>query len=68
MDKKQILTLVLKVVVAIAVAVGTVFGISVMSSCTAYKHTAAQGRTTVVTVDTTNIDHSAGFSIKIKKD
>lgn len=68
MSKKQILTLVLKVVVAIAVAVGAVFGISVMSSCSAYKYADANGKTSIVTIDTTNISHSAGFSIKIKKD
>lgn len=67
MQKKQILTLVLKVVVAIAVAVGAVFGITVMSSCSAYKYADANGKTTIVTVDTTNINHSAGFSISIKK-
>lgn len=68
MSKKQILSIVLKLVVAIAVAVGAVFGITVMSSCSAYKQANAQGHTSIVTIDTTNISHSAGFSIKIKKD
>lgn len=68
MKKKEILSLVLKVIVAIACAVGAVFGISVMSSCSAYKQSVAQGHTSVVTVDTTTINHSSGFSIKIKKD
>lgn len=68
MKKKEILYLVLKLVVAIACAVGAVFGISVMSSCSAYKQSVAQGRTSIVTVDTTTVSHSAGFSIKIKKD
>lgn len=67
MSKKEILTLVLKIIVGICIAIGAAFGISVMSSCTAYKSAAATGRTTVVTVDTTNIDHSAGFSLEIKK-
>lgn len=68
MKKKQILSLALKLVVAIACAVGAVFGISIISSCSAYKQSDAQGHTSIVTVDTTNISHSAGFSIKIKKD
>lgn len=68
MKKKEILSLALKLVVAIACAVGAVFGISVMSSCSAYKSSDAFGRTSIVTVDTTNVSHSAGFSIKIKKD
>lgn len=67
MSKKQILSLVLKVVVAIAVAVGAVFGISVMSSCTSYKYADANGKTSIVTVDTTVINHTAGFNISIKK-
>lgn len=67
MSKKEVLTIVLKLVVAIAVAVGAVFGITVMSSCSAYKNADANGKTTIVTVDTTNINHSAGFSVCIKK-
>ena len=67
MSKKEVLTIVLKLVAAIAVAVGAVFGITVMSSCSAYKYADANGKTTIVTVDTTNINHSAGFSISIKK-
>lgn len=68
MKKKEILSLVLKLIVGIACAVGAVFGISVLSSCSAYKQSAAFGKTSIVTVDTTCINHSAGFSIKIKKD
>lgn len=67
MSKKEIIAFVLKIVVAICVAVGAVIGVNVLSSCSAYKNASAFGRTTVVTVDTTNIDHSAGFSLEIKK-
>lgn len=67
MIKKDILYIVLKIVVGIACAVGAAFGISVMSSCSSYKTSEASGKTTIVTVDTTNINHSAGFSISIKK-
>lgn len=68
MKKKEILTIVLQLIVGIACAVGAVFGITVLSSCSAYKQADAHGHTSIVTVDTTNISHSAGFSIKIKKD
>lgn len=68
MSKKEILSVVLKIIVGVAVAIGTALGISVMSSCSAYKQADAYGRTSIVTVDTTNISHSSGFSIKIKKD
>lgn len=68
MTKKEVLSIVLKIIVGVAVAVGAAFGISVMSSCSAYKQADAQGHTSIITVDTTNISHSAGFSIKIKKD
>lgn len=67
MNKKEILSIVLKIVVGIAVAVGAAFGISVMSSCSAYKNAVASGRTSIVTVDTTLVNHSAGFSISIKR-
>lgn len=68
MTKKDVLTLVLKLIVGVAVAVGAVFGISVMSSCSAYKQADTQGHTSIITVDSTSINHSAGFSFKIKKD
>ena len=67
MTKKEILSIILRLVVAVAVVVGAVFGITVMSSCSAYKNASVAGRTTIVTVDTTNINHSAGFSVSIKK-
>ena len=67
MTKKEVLSIVLKLVVAIAVAVGAVFGITVMSSCSAYKDSNAIGHTTIVTVDSTSVNHSAGFSVKIRK-
>lgn len=67
MTKKEILSIALKLVVAIAVAVGAVFGITVMSSCSAYKNANATGHTTIVTVDSTSVNHSAGFSVRIRK-
>ena len=68
MSKKEFLSIVLKLVAGVAVAVGAAFGISVMASCSAYKQADAQGHTSIVTIDTTAISHSSGFSIKIKKD
>lgn len=67
MSKKQILSIVLKIVVGIACAVGAAFGISVLASCSAYKNADASGRTSIVTVDTTVVNHSAGFSVSIKR-
>lgn len=67
MNKKEIMSVVLKLIVGIACAVGAVFGISVLSSCSAYKLADASGHTTIVTVDSTNVNHSAGFSVSIKK-
>ncbi len=68
MSKKEILSLVLKIIVGICVAVGAAFGISVLSSCSTYAQREAIGHTTIVTVDTTNVSHSGGFSVQIKKD
>lgn len=67
MSKKEILSIVLKIIVGVAVAVGAAFGLSVMSSCSAYKSADASGHTTIVTVDSTFVNHSAGFSVSIKK-
>lgn len=67
MKKKEILSVVLKLIVGIACAVGAAFGISVLSSCSAYKTADASGHTSIVTVDSTFVNHSAGFSVSIKK-
>ncbi len=61
------MSLILKIIVGVCVVVGSAFGISVLSSCSAYKNVDAVGKTTIVTHDTTNIDHSAGFSVEIKR-
>lgn len=67
MTKKELLSIYLKLIVGIAIAVGAAFGISVMSSCSAYRNADASGHTTIVTVDSTSVNHSAGFSVKIRK-
>lgn len=67
MTKKEVLSIVLKIIAGVVVAVGAAFGISVMSSCSAYKNADATGHTTIVTIDSTKVNHSAGFSVKIRK-
>ena len=64
---KLIVTFICKVLVYALTTAAAVFGLGSLTSCSAYKNAQARGKTTVVTVDTTNIDHSAGFSISIKK-
>lgn len=67
MDKKKVLEIVLKIVIGVAMVVASAFGISTLTSCSAYKNMNSVGKTTIVTVDTTNVDHNAGFSLSIKR-
>lgn len=67
MTKKEIIAIVLKSIVAVCGIVGAAFGIFTLTSCNAYKNAAATGRTSIVTVDSTTIDHSSGFSVEIKR-
>lgn len=66
-SKKNILTVVLRTIFALITSVGAVYGITLLSSCSAYKTADASGHTTIVTVDSTSVNHSAGFSVSIKK-
>ena len=65
--KKNLLTVVLRTIFALITAVGAVYGITLLSSCSAYKTADAVGRTSIVTVDTTVVNHLAGFSVSIKR-
>lgn len=65
---KLIVTFVCKVLVYALTTAAAVFGLGSLTSCSAYKSAAASGKTHIVTVDTTRIDHNAGFSIRIRKD
>ncbi len=63
---KDLVTLILKIVVAIATAILGAIGVSVVSSCTAYRSADSYGRTTITVVDTTYIDHKGTYNISVK--
>ena len=44
----------------------TALGVSTLCSCTATKSATSTGKTTVVTTDTTHIEHGGTFNFKIK--
>lgn len=58
MTKKDICIIILKVIVyACTLALG-VLGVAAMTSCTASRNVDVVGKTTIVTVDTTHINHN----------
>ena len=67
MDKKEIIVIVIKVLIYALGLISAAFGVSALTSCTAAQHTyKSEGRTLIVTNDTTVISHDGALSIKIK--
>lgn len=61
MNKKDICIIILKVVIyACTLALG-VLGVSAITSCSASRDVDVVGKTTIVTVDTTRINHNTYF-------
>lgn len=58
--------LILKIVAAVATAILTVLGASSMAACAAYHAVESKGRTVIVVVDTTTVDHHGSYDIRIK--
>lgn len=58
MTKKDFLIIVLKVVIYACTAILGVLGVAAMTSCTASRNVDVVGKTTIVTVDTTHINHN----------
>jgi hypothetical protein len=57
MDKKEILIIALKVIIYVCSAILAVFGVSAMTSCSTSKDVDIYGKTTIVSTDTTYINH-----------
>lgn len=64
--KRDTVILVLKIVAAVATAILSVIGASSMAACAAYHAVESKGRTVIVVVDTTTVDHHGNTSIRIK--
>lgn len=58
--KKEIIKIIIKVALYALGLVATYFGVSTMTSCSTSHNVVARGRTTIVSVDTTIVNHS-GF-------
>lgn len=58
MTKKDFLIIALKVVIYACTCILAVLGVSAMTSCTSSRSVDVVGKTTIVTVDTTRINHN----------
>lgn len=68
MNKKTVLTIVLRAIVYVCTVIAAACGVSlVSSSCSAYKSVEAKGTTHIVSVDTTRVLHGAGFNVQYHK-
>lgn len=66
MDKKDFFVISLKVVIYACTLILVALGAAAMTSCTIQRDTSINGKTTIVTTDTTYINHN-GFIIYPKK-
>lgn len=61
MNKKDILILVIKVVIYACTLLLGVLGVTSLTSCTVQRDTAISGKATIITTDTTFINHTTLF-------
>lgn len=61
---KEICKIVIKVLIYALTLIGSVFGISALTSCSASHSIDGSGKTTIVTVDTTYIFHNGVLKTK----
>lgn len=59
--KKEILQIILKVLIYALGLIGSVFGISALTSCTSSRAVECHGKTTILIQDTTTIEHSSDY-------
>lgn len=64
MNKKDFLIIVLKVIIYACTLLLSVLGVAAITSCASQSDTTIHGVTTIVTVDTTHINHSTVFKLK----
>lgn len=65
MDKKELIKIVIKVILYAVGLFAAYFGVSSFVACTVNRSISSQGKATIVTVDTTVINHDG--SIKFSK-
>lgn len=64
MEKKEIIKIIIQVLIYALGLVGTWFGVTSLTSCTYSRSTIGEGRATIITVDTTHIQHSGILKTK----
>lgn len=62
--KKEILQIVIKVLIYALGLIGAYLGVTSLSSCTFSRSSVVEGRATIVTVDTTYINHQGVLKTK----
>lgn len=66
MDKKIIFKFILKVLLYALTLIASYFGVSSLTSCTAYRSVDAVGCSRIVIVDTTYVSHKGSCNLKFK--
>lgn len=61
MDKKDIITIVIKVILYACTLILGVLGVTSLTSCSVSKDTSVVGKATIVTTDTTYVLHNTFF-------
>ena len=64
MDKKKIIEIVLKVLLYALTLIGSALGISALTSCAFQRSSVVDGRATIITTDTTFVQHSGFLKTK----
>jgi hypothetical protein len=62
--KKEILQIIIKVAIYALGLIAAYFGVTSLSSCTYSRSSIADGRATIITVDTTYIQHNGTLKTK----
>lgn len=62
--KKEFIQIIIKVLIYALSLVGSVFGISALTSCAFQRSSVVDGRATIITTDTTYIQHSGFLKTK----
>ena len=62
--KKEIIQIILKVAIYALGLIAAFFGVTSLTSCSTSRNVSARGRTTILTVDTTYVNH--GGSVRSK--
>ena len=66
MDKKELIKIVIKVLIYALGLLGAYFGVTSLSSCTIQRDVEIRGRATILTTDTTYVEHEGTFELKTK--